>query len=156
MTEYQIYCLLRYFPNQEMSPFYRDLFNKKTIAMYEGIRDFIYLHYKLSDRRDTPFWKQIQEMKVPSSLEGKMDRLAELTSSFDDELAASTYTFFQKFGFACLLDGMGQFPAFENPLFDHIDTSVFENEVEYIVKKSEEFSKEMPSHYEYLKHFYSL
>lgn len=155
MTEYQIFCLLRYIPDADGSDFYRDLFNRKTIAMYKGIRDFIFLHYYLTDRKDTEFWKAVHNLKIPNSLKSRISNLSSLTSSFDDELASSTYTFFQKFGFACLLDGMKQFPAFRNPLFDHIDCSVFENEVNYIVEKTEEFVKELPDHYDYLKHFYS-
>lgn len=36
---------------------------------YTTTRDFIFLHYKLTDRTDTEFWKHVQSIEYPESLE---------------------------------------------------------------------------------------
>jgi tryptophan halogenase len=36
------------------------------------IRDFIILHYKLTQRDDSPFWRRCRDMPVPESLSRRM------------------------------------------------------------------------------------
>ncbi|WP_049630747.1 tryptophan halogenase family protein [Cellvibrio sp. pealriver] len=48
-------------------------FNETTLLEYERVRDFIILHYKLSARDDTEFWRYCRAMKIPDSLQHKME-----------------------------------------------------------------------------------
>ncbi|NLR37574.1 tryptophan halogenase family protein [Novosphingobium sp. ERW19] len=50
-----------------------DEFNDQQFTDMEQIRDFLVLHYKATDRRDTPFWRHCASMEVPASLEHKME-----------------------------------------------------------------------------------
>jgi tryptophan 7-halogenase len=52
-------------------------YNDLGRAELERIRDFIVLHYKLTERDDTPFWRHCREMEVP-------DTLAERIAMFRD------------------------------------------------------------------------
>ena len=45
-----------------------DEFNAQTKIEFEHIRDFVVLHYHLTDRQDTPFWRHCRSMEVPASL----------------------------------------------------------------------------------------
>ncbi len=45
-----------------------DEFNEQQLNDMDQIRDFLILHYKVTDRRDTPFWRHVAAMDVPDSL----------------------------------------------------------------------------------------
>ncbi len=70
--------LLQMFPLAETSPADRDEFNAQTAYEWEHVRDFIVLHYHLTNRTDTPFWRHCRSMDVPDNLTHRM-RLFEQT-----------------------------------------------------------------------------
>ena len=46
----------------------RNQYNRELTEQYQVIRDFIILHYYLTQRHDTPFWRDCQAMTLPDSL----------------------------------------------------------------------------------------
>ncbi len=60
--------LLQTFPTDRIDHAHVDEFNRQTDADVRQIRDFIIAHYKVTDRRDTPYWKDAAEMDVPEAL----------------------------------------------------------------------------------------
>ncbi|WP_235219131.1 tryptophan 7-halogenase [Sphingobium sp. C100] len=42
--------------------------NQHSADAYERIRDFLILHFKVTQRDDTPFWCYCSSMKVPETL----------------------------------------------------------------------------------------
>ena len=65
--------LIKLFPHNGVSDALVTEFNKQSTSEIEHIRDFIILHYKLTEREDTPFWRQCKQMEIPQSLAHKMD-----------------------------------------------------------------------------------
>jgi tryptophan halogenase len=65
--------LIRMLPLSEISE--RDIleFNDQMEQDYLQIRDFLILHYKATDRRDSEFWRYCAEMEVPDSLTQKIE-----------------------------------------------------------------------------------
>ena len=68
MIEVGLQLLVRYFPLSGINPAARDTFNRELQWRYEELRDFIVAHYCLSQRDDTPFWREVrkQERRPPS------------------------------------------------------------------------------------------
>lgn len=64
--------LFALFPDKPISPLERDEYNRGMRDMYEDVRDFVILHYKATQRADTPFWRYVRDMEVPDSLARKM------------------------------------------------------------------------------------
>ena len=65
--------LFALFPDKQISPLERDEYNRGMRELYEDVRDFIILHYKATQRDDTPFWRYVRDMQVPDSLHKKME-----------------------------------------------------------------------------------
>ena len=82
--------LIRMMPQGAIS--LRDVaeFNDQQFQDMEQIRDFLILHYKVTDRRDSPFWRQCAAMEVPDSLAQKIELFRETARVFrrNEELFA--------------------------------------------------------------------
>lgn len=82
--------LIRMMPAGEVSA--RDIaeFNDQQYQDMEQIRDFLILHYKATDRRDSPFWRQCAAMEIPGSLAQKIELFRETGRVFrkNEELFA--------------------------------------------------------------------
>jgi tryptophan halogenase len=60
--------LMQLFPHQGIRQTDIDEYNTQSLTEIEYIRDFIILHYKVTNRQDTPFWNYCRTMDVPDSL----------------------------------------------------------------------------------------
>ena len=65
--------ILRMLPAGTVSPLDIAEFNDQQMTDMEQIRDFLILHYRATDRRDTPFWRHCAAMAVPDSLTHRME-----------------------------------------------------------------------------------
>ncbi|SFP97376.1 tryptophan halogenase family protein [Sphingomonas rubra] len=82
--------LLRLFPVAGISE--RDVteFNDQQLTDAVQIRDFLILHYKATDRRDSAFWRQCAAMPIPDTLHHKIELFRETGRVFrrNEELFA--------------------------------------------------------------------
>lgn len=65
--------LLMFFPDRSFNENDMDEANRLAQVEMERIRDFILLHYKLSQRNDSPFWNYVQEIPIPEALQQKIN-----------------------------------------------------------------------------------
>jgi tryptophan 7-halogenase len=69
--------LIRMMPLREISASDVAEFNDQQNQDMAQIRDFLILHYKATDRRDSAFWRQCAAMAVPDTLMQKIDLFRE-------------------------------------------------------------------------------
>jgi tryptophan 7-halogenase len=69
--------LMQLFPTGGVCAADIDEFNRQTQADIEHIRDFIVLHYHVTDRRDTPYWQACAAMEIPASLRHRIELFRE-------------------------------------------------------------------------------
>ena len=65
--------LLQFFPDRAFAQPDIDAFNRFSNQEYDYIRDFIILHYHVTERDDSDFWKYVRNMPIPERLQGKID-----------------------------------------------------------------------------------
>ena len=83
---------------------------------YESVRDFIILHYKLGERRDSKFWRQCAAMDIPDGLAHQIELFKQ----------AGRVTILEPEGFlepswASLFLGLGVLPERHDPYIDLVD-----------------------------------
>jgi len=65
--------LMQLFPFAGVSQAVVDRYNRQADDELEKIRDFIILHYKATERTDSPFWDRVREMEIPDSLAQRIE-----------------------------------------------------------------------------------
>jgi tryptophan halogenase len=105
--------LLLMFPSQGVKQSDIDEYNVQTKEEAEHIRDFIILHYNLTERKDTPFWRHCSSMEVPDSLKHRMTLFKDSGQVFKkaDELFGET-------SWIQVMMGQGLMPEQYHPIVD--------------------------------------
>jgi tryptophan 7-halogenase len=68
-----VYHLLEHFPDRNFDQTNIDLYNAELGEETDRIRDFIVLHYHLTQRDDSQLWRDCQSMAIPDSLRQRID-----------------------------------------------------------------------------------
>jgi tryptophan halogenase len=103
--------LLLSFPDKGFAQTDIDNYNHLSQLEFERVRDFVVLHYKATERTDSPLWRQVGAMEIPDSLRRKMDmfRSRGRVFRFEDEL-------FQETSWIAVLLGQGVWPERADPI----------------------------------------
>lgn len=139
---------VRLFPDRQFDQATIDEFNRQTDFEYERTRDFIILHYKATERDDTPFWRYCRDMVVPETLQRKMELFRSSGRIFreDDEL-------FAEVSWIQVLIGQGIIPRSYDPLADiksDVQVAQYLENIEAVIAKC---VKVMPRHEDFVAKF---
>ena len=137
--------LLALFPDRRFSPVLADEYNRLTALQLEQVRDFIILHYKATERRDSNFWRAAADMAVPDSLAGKIALFQENGRVFrhEDEL-------FSEASWLAVLLGQGVVPRRWDPLADALPDQEVRETLARMAPFIRQAAQSMPPHRDYL------
>lgn len=137
--------LVRLLPDAGFDPANIAEFNRQTQFEFERIRDFIILHYKATERDDTPFWRHVRTMDVPETLARKMALFAANGRIFreDEELFAEE-------SWIQVLIGQGVIPRAPDPLVDVTPLPEIERYLANIADVIERCVAVMPAHADFV------
>ncbi|ABD80366.1 DUF6445 family protein [Saccharophagus degradans] len=113
LIQRSIVKLMLLFPKDEIKQADRDEFNRQTREELEHIRDFIVLHYRVTDRTDTPFWRHCKQMAIPDTLQHRL-------SLFDETGRLYKYDkdLFGEASWVQVMLGQGVSPKSYHPIVD--------------------------------------
>lgn len=107
--------LLALFPDRGFDPVLIEEYNRKTRAEYEQVRDFLVLHFRCTERRDTPFWRHCAALPVP---EGLSHKLAMFRAS--GQIFREGEELFTEQSWLQVLIGQGVLPSRHHPVADNL------------------------------------
>ena len=105
--------LLKCLPDMDFAPQLRDEFNRQTAYDYEDVRDFLVMHYKLTEREDTPFWAYNKHNTVSDTLRERMALFQETGRIFVNE-----HELFKTGSWLAVMLGQGLAPRGYDPMAD--------------------------------------
>ena len=76
--------LIQMFPFGGIGDALRDRYNDLARSELERVRDFIVLHYKATERDDSPFWRRCRDMEVPETLARRIALFRENGFAYQD------------------------------------------------------------------------
>ena len=109
--------LLKCMPDMDFAPQLREEFNRQTAFDYEDVRDFLVMHYKLTEREDTEFWRYNRHNTVSPALQDRMDLFAATGRIFINE-----HELFKTASWLAVMTGQGLVPAAYDPMADALST----------------------------------
>jgi tryptophan halogenase len=140
--------LLQCFPNEGVRQADVDEYNQQTRQEMEHIRDFIILHYKVTNRADSEFWNTCRTMDVPASLQHRIDMFRESGRVFriPNELFAEN-------SWIQVMLGQGITPSQHHPIADLMDDVELNRFLEEIRTRVERTVAQLPPHAEYVARY---
>jgi tryptophan halogenase len=140
--------LLQNFPSQGIRQTDVDEYNAQSWSEIAFIRDFIILHYKVTERRDTPYWKDAAEMAVPAPLQHRIDMFQQTGRSFRvlNELFAEN-------SWIQVMLGQGITPDQHHPSADLMGDEELKGFLEGIRQHVERTVAQLPQHQEYVERY---
>jgi tryptophan halogenase len=140
--------LVQLFEGSVVSPSVIDEFNSQSRKEMESVRDFIILHYKVTDREDTPFWQYCKNMSVPDELQHRIDLFKETGRVFKKD-----HELFNDFGWAQIMMGQGLIPDSYHPFVDEMSKKELADFLSSVENSVARFVSDLPSHKEFIERF---
>jgi tryptophan halogenase len=139
----------RFFPDKRFDPALMAEFNRRITADYEEIKDFIVLHYCLTQRDDTPFWQRCKAQDISENLRRRID----VFKASGSLLETGPEELFKSASWYSVLDGMGILPQRGNLLADRLKVDDVIRLLDEVKPPLEQFVKTLPSHGDFVKSF---
>lgn len=124
-----------------------DAYNAEMTREYEEVRDFLILHYKLTQRNDSDFWRYCRSMSTPDSLAARM-------SLFESRgrIPAERGEQFKTPNWLAVMWGQGLRPRSADPLVASIPEGAMRQSLADIRDVIRTCRDCMPTQAEYLRH----
>ena len=140
--------LIRMLPMGDISE--RDVteFNDQQQTDMLQIRDFLILHYKATDRRDSAFWRQCAGMEIPDSLAQKIELFRETGRVFrkNEEL-------FVENSWIQVMMGQGIMPQSYHPIATKLSGDELDNLLTGLRENVTKTVAGLPAHQDYVKQY---
>lgn len=131
-----------------ITPIQETTFNRLTAKEYVRIRDFLILHYKVTDRTDSAFWNYCRTMDIPDTLEEKLALYRHNGHVFREEDELFTET-----SWVAVMMGQGLIPEKCNPLAETFAGPGLQEEVGEIERSIAYLVQHLPTHDAFLQHY---
>lgn len=148
LIQQSIIRILQLLPSKNMEQANIDKFNEKMRFELENIRDFIVLHYHVTDRRDTAFWRYCRTMPIPESLQQRIDLFRESGYAYKME-----GELFGEASWIQVMLGQGIQPEQYHPIVDMMSTAELKDFLDRIKSAIDARISGLPNHLEFIQNY---
>jgi tryptophan halogenase len=125
-----------------------DEFNKQMNDEIEHVRDFIILHYHVTERTDTAFWRQCRSMDIPDSLKHRIELFKQTGRVFK----LPTELFGENSWIQVML-GQGLLPEQYHPIVNMMGKEELEQFLDGIHGSVQKLVTQLPEHQRFIDHY---
>lgn len=140
--------LLQMFPTQGINQSDMDEFNAQMREEFLFVRDFIVLHYHVTERDDTPFWRQCRDMKIPETLQHRIDLFKDSGRIFQKD-----NDIFTENSWSQVMLGQGLMPEEFHPIVNMMTDKELENFLNSIKASVNNLVDQLPSHQQFINSY---
>jgi tryptophan halogenase len=146
MVQTGIARLMTLFPSARFEAAEIAEYNRQTIREYETVRDFLVLHYKLTERDDTAFWRACRALPPPEGLARKL----ELFQS-NGRIVREADELFTETSWLAVMVGQGCQARGYHPVVDTLDAEETLRRLADVREVNQRAASLMPDHLEFLR-----
>ncbi|MBX2849621.1 MAG: tryptophan 7-halogenase [Acidiferrobacterales bacterium] len=123
-------------------------FNHQMATEIDNIRDFIVLHYYVTNRRDSEFWRHCANMEIPDSLQHRIDLFKQTGRVFK----VPTELFGEN-SWVQVMMGQGLVPDDYHPIVDMMDEQELESFMKTIDHGVQHLVRQLPTHNDFIRNY---
>ncbi|MEM1412445.1 MAG: tryptophan 7-halogenase, partial [Pseudomonadota bacterium] len=137
--------LMTLFPNRAFDAADIAEYNRATRQEYEYVRDFLVLHYRQTEREDTPFWQHCQQLPMSEHLQRKLDLFAA-----NGRIVREKEELFSETSWLAVLHGQGIRPRGHHPIVAALGDGEIHRRLEQISQVVATSRGYMPRHVDFI------
>ena len=142
--------LVRFFPSDGIQESNLAEYNEQTKTEIERIRDFVILHYKATERDDTPYWRYCRDMAVPDTLAHRIKLFKETGIAYKAE-----GEIFSLDSWSQVMIGQRIIPKAYHPYVDAMNHKDLCKELQEFSDGIKRRAMQMPSHEDFVRQYCS-
>jgi tryptophan halogenase len=148
LIQQSIVRLMQNLPSINMEQANQDDFNQKMRFEIDNIRDFIVLHYHVTRRTDSAFWRYCKDMDIPNTLQQRIDLFKDNANAYktDRELFGET-------SWIQVMMGQGLLPENYHAIVDMMSDTELKGFLDNIKTSIERRVNNLPDHNEFIKNY---
>lgn len=143
--------LLQLFPHDEIKQSIVDEYNLQAASEFIRIRDFIILHYKATERDDSPFWRYCKDMEVPDDLMHRINLFKDFGRSFQVE-----GELFRLDSWTQVMLGQGIVPSSYHPIVDLMSERELQHFLNNVAAEVDNNMAMLSTHQDFIKKYCSM
>jgi flavin-dependent dehydrogenase len=125
-------------------------YNRVVGDCIDGVRDFLILHYRATDRADTEFWRAVHQVEVSPELGERLDLWKRRLPNARN--INPRFHGFEAYSYSVMLLGLNYQPAASLPALEHIAEERALHAFRLLREKAQRLASTLPSQLEYLTH----
>ncbi|PKG85894.1 tryptophan halogenase [Colwellia sp. 75C3] len=147
LIQQSIVRLLRMFPQDGIKQTDIDEFNLQTKFDTATTRDFIILHYSVTNRNDSEFWRHCRNMPIPEGLAHRIKLFKETGRVFRKNNELFDDSWMQ------VMIGQGLIPESYHPIVDNMSDDELQRFLDHIKTNVNNTVKQLPPHNAFIDRF---